>query len=173
MILSAENGSDFLELTARERIAALLDEDLPAVELAGPFDRLRSPWLAAQGRVPQSDDGVCIMRGFVDGAEVVAIAIEGAFEGGSVGEVGGRKMAAALGLALASCRAGRPVAALLLLETGGVRLNEANLGLAAIAEIQRGLPDLREHAPVVGLIAGPVGCFGGMSLAASLCTWLR
>jgi len=58
----------------------------------------------------------------------------------------------------------------LLLETGGVRLNEANLGLAAIADIQRGVLSLRELAPVVALIAGPTGCFGGMSLVAALCT---
>jgi len=57
-----------------------------------------------------------------------------------------------------------------LLETGGVRLGEANLGLAAIAEIQRGILELRELAPVIAVVAGPVGCFGGMSLAAALCT---
>src|SRR6202011_5980335 len=60
----------------------------------------------------------------------------------------------------------------LLLETGGVRLQEANLGLAAIAEIHAAIVALRRHVPVVGVVAGMVGCFGGMSLAAALCSHL-
>jgi malonate decarboxylase beta subunit len=162
--------SEFLELTPRERIAALLDAQVPQVELLGPFDRVASPWLGGGGLVAQSDDGVVIVRGSIEAREVVMIAIEPAFEGGSIGEVGGAKIACALQLAAESCRAGRPVAAVMLPETGGVRLSEANLGLAAIAEIQRGILELRELAPVVTVIAGPVGCFGGMSLAAALST---
>ena len=60
----------------------------------------------------------------------------------------------------------------MLFETGGVRLQEANLGLAVIAEIQAAIVALRRHVPVVGVIAGMVGCFGGMSLAAALCSYL-
>ena len=60
----------------------------------------------------------------------------------------------------------------MLLETGGVRLQEANLGLVAIAEINSSLIALRQHLPVVGVIAGMVGCFGGMSITASLCSYL-
>jgi malonate decarboxylase beta subunit len=164
------NGG-FLELSPRERLAALLDEGCLA-ELAGPFDRLYSPWLLLQGATPQSDDGVVVVRGQIGGKDVVGIAIEGAFEGGSVGEVGGAKIAKALELAAESCRHGAPVAALLLLETGGVRLQEATLGLAAIAAIQTAILALRTYAPVVALIAGPVGCFGGMSLAAELCSYI-
>ncbi len=81
-------------------------------------------------------------------------------------------MAAALELAAQSCRASRPVAAVLCLETGGVRLQEANLGLAAIADIHAAIVDLRRYAPVVGVITGTVGCFGGMSIAAGLCSYL-
>lgn len=172
MIQEPGHGSSFLDLSPRERIAALLDADAPAIELAGPFDRLRSPWLEPQDLVAQSDDGVCVVRGWVGGHEVVAIAIEPAFEGGSIGEAGGAKIAAALDLAAASCHKGRSIAALLLLETGGVRLSEATLGLAMIAEIQRAIIELRKIAPVIAIIAGPVGCFGGMSLAAALCSWI-
>jgi malonate decarboxylase beta subunit len=53
-----------------------------------------------------------------------------------------------------------------------VRLQEANLGLAAIAEIHSAIVDLRRHQPVIGVIAGGVGCFGGMSIAAGLCSYL-
>lgn len=49
---------------------------------------------------------------------------------------------------------------------------EANLGLAAIADIHAAIVDLRRYTPVVGIIAGTVGCFGGMSIAAALCSYL-
>jgi malonate decarboxylase beta subunit len=53
-----------------------------------------------------------------------------------------------------------------------VRLQEANLGLAAIAEIHAAIVDLRRYQPVIGVVAGSVGCFGGMSIAAGLCSYL-
>lgn len=81
-------------------------------------------------------------------------------------------MASALELAAESCRAGHPMVAVLCLETGGVRLQEANLGLAAIADIHAAIADLRRYAPVIGVVAGTVGCFGGMSIAAGLCSYL-
>ncbi|MGO0633794.1 biotin-independent malonate decarboxylase subunit beta [Pseudomonas sp. SAR267] len=161
----------FVELGARQRARALLDPG-SFRELLGPFDRLMSPWLPRQGIVPQADDGVVIAKGRLNGRQTVLAAIEGAFQGGSMGEVGGAKIAGALELAIEDNRDGIPTCAVLLLETGGVRLQEANLGLAAIAEIQAAIVELRTHQPVIGLIAGSVGCFGGMSIAAGLCSHL-
>ncbi len=89
-----------------------------------------------------------------------------------MGEVSGAKMAAALEFAAEDNRNGIPTQAVLCLETGGVRLQEANLGLAAIADIHAAIVDLRRYTPVVGIIAGTVGCFGGMSIAAALCSYL-
>jgi malonate decarboxylase beta subunit len=160
-----------IEMQARERARALLDAG-SFHELLGPFDHLESPWLPLQGVVCQADDGAVIARGTLDGAPAVVLAIESAFQGGSIGEVSGAKIAAALELALRDCEAGRPVLPVILFETGGVRLQEANLGLAVIAEIQAAIVALRRHVPVVGVIAGMVGCFGGMSLAAALCSHL-
>ena len=161
----------FVELGARQRAKALLDEG-SFRELIGPFDRVMSPWLIKQGIVAQADDGVIVAKGTVGGLPVVIAAIEGAFQGGSMGEVGGAKMAGALELAAEDNRNGIPTAAILLLETGGVRLQEANLGLAAIAEIHAAIVDLRQYQPVIGVVAGSVGCFGGMSIAAGLCSYL-
>ena len=161
----------FIELDARERARALLDPGTFR-ELAGPFDRLKSPWLPLQGVVAQADDGVVIARGSIDGESAVVASIEGAYQGGSVGEVSGAKLAGALELALRDAQLGRRVRPLLLLETGGVRLQEANLGLAAIAEVHAAIVALRRHVPVVAVVAGIVGCFGGMSLAAALCSRL-
>lgn len=161
----------FIELGARERARFLLDAGSMR-ELIGPFERLASPWLAQQGIVTQADDGVVIGRGRIDGAPAVVLAIEGAFQGGSMGEVGGAKIAGALELAAEDNRRGIPTRAVIVFETGGVRLQEANLGLAAIAEIQAAIVDLRRYQPVVGITAGTVGCFGGMSIAAGLCSCL-
>ncbi|MBT1120088.1 biotin-independent malonate decarboxylase subunit beta [Stutzerimonas nitrititolerans] len=161
----------FVELGARERACALLDAG-SFRELLDPFDRVTSPWLPKQGIVTQADDGVVVAKGTIDGQPAVIAAIEGAFQGGSMGEVGGAKIAGSLELAAEDNRNGIPTRAVLLLETGGVRLQEANLGLAAIAEIQAAIVELREHQPVIGVVAGSVGCFGGMGIAAGLCSYL-
>jgi malonate decarboxylase beta subunit len=161
----------FMEMRARERARALLDAGT-CRELLGPFERLKSPWLERQGIVTQADDGVVIARGNIAGSPVAIAAMEGGFQGGSLGEVSGAKIAAMLECALGSAAVPEPVPVVLCLESGGVRLQEANLGLAAIAEIHSALIALRTRVPVVGVIAGPVGCFGGMSMTAALCSHL-
>jgi malonate decarboxylase beta subunit len=161
----------FIEMRARERARAILDAG-SFRELLGPFDRMKSPWLPLQGIIAQADDGVVLARGTLDGRPALVAAIESAYQGGSLGEVSGAKIAGALELACRDCEQGRAVLPVLLLETGGVRLQEANLGLAAIAEIHAAIVALRRYVPVVGVVAGMVGCFGGMSLAAALCSRL-
>ncbi|XBS69515.1 biotin-independent malonate decarboxylase subunit beta [Acerihabitans sp. KWT182] len=163
--------TSFIELNARQRAQALLDDGTYR-ELLGPFEQIVSPWLEPQGIVPQSDDGMVVAKGTLDGKPTVVVAIEGAFQGGSMGEVSGAKMAAALELAAEDNRRGIHTQAVLMLETGGVRLQEANLGLAAIADIHAAIVDLRRYTPVIGIVAGTVGCFGGMSIAAALCSRL-
>jgi malonate decarboxylase beta subunit len=160
-----------IEMRARERARALLDRG-SFRELLGPFDRLESPWLPRQGIVPESDDGVIIARGQLAGQPAVIMAIEGAFQGGGMGEVSASKIAGALALARRDCESGKPILPVLLLETGGVRLQEANLGEAAVAEIHAEIIALRRHVPVIGVITGMVGCFGGMSITAGLCSYL-
>ena len=169
--LAFVNRKSFIELQARERAKALFDAET-ARELVGPFDRVESPWLPLQGVTPQSDDGCVVMKGKITGRPAVVVALEGAFQGGSLGEVSGAKLTAALDLARADGERGISTAAVLLLETGGVRLQEANLGLAAIAEIMAAILALRRYAPVVSVVAGMVGCFGGMSLAAGLSSYI-
>ncbi|MFO6490902.1 biotin-independent malonate decarboxylase subunit beta [Hafnia alvei] len=165
------NDLSFIELSARERARRLLDAGTFR-ELLGPFEHITSPWLEPQGIVTQADDGMVVAKGTIEGKPAVVVAVEGAFQGGSMGEVSGAKMASALELAAEDNRNGIPTQAVLLLETGGVRLQEANLGLAAIADIHAAIVDLRRYTPVVGIVAGTVGCFGGMSIAAALCSYL-
>ena len=165
------NRKSFIELDGRARAQSLLDEGT-GKELVGPFDRIESPWLPMQNVAPQADDGCIVMKGRIAGNSAVVISLEGAFQGGSIGEVSGAKMTAALDLATRDSSGGIPTAAVLLLETGGVRLQEANLGLAAIAEVIASILSLRQHAPVITVVAGTVGCFGGMSLAAGVSSYV-
>lgn len=159
----------FIEMSARERAKFLLDAGT-CREIMGNQHHSFSPWLVPQGIVPQTDDGCVVAKGTIDGKPSVVVGIDGTFQGGAIGEISGAKMAAALELALQDAKAGNPTQVVLLLETGGVRLQEANLGLAAIADIHAGIVALRQFVPVIGVVAGSVGCFGGMSIAAGLCS---
>jgi malonate decarboxylase beta subunit len=160
-----------IEMRARQRARAILDPGTFR-ELLGPFDRMESPWLPLEGIVPESDDGVIIARGQLGGRTALIMAIEGAFQGGGMGEVSASKIAGALALARRDCENGKPILPVLLLETGGVRLQEANLGEAAVAEIHAEVIALRQKMPVIGVITGMIGCFGGMSITAGLCSYL-
>jgi malonate decarboxylase beta subunit len=152
----------FAECSARERLALLLDAD-SFHEWLPPSERVMSPHLAQLGVPCAFDDGVAIGRATLDGRQVFVAAQEGAFMGGGVGEVHGAKL---VGLLQRALRA-RPAAVLLLAESGGVRLHEANAGLIAVSEVMRALLDVRAAGiPVVVLIGGANGCFGGMGIVA-------
>lgn len=165
------NRESFIEMSARARAVKLLDAGTFR-ELIDPFERVTSPWLKRQGIVTQADDGVVVAKGTIDGQPAVVLGIDGSFQGGSMGEVSAAKIAGSLELAAEDNRKGIPTRAVILFETGGVRLQEANLGLAAIAEIQAAIVDLRRYQPVIGITAGPIGCYGGMSIAAGVCSYL-
>ncbi|MGJ7546224.1 biotin-independent malonate decarboxylase subunit beta [Variovorax sp. LT1R16] len=152
----------YAECSARERLALLLDSG-SFHEWLPPSERVTSPHLAQLGVPCAFDDGVAIGRATLDGHEVFVAAQEGAFMGGGVGEVHGAKLVGLLQRALRD----RPAAVLLLAESGGVRLHEANAGLIAVSEVMRALLDVRAAGiPVVVLIGGANGCFGGMGIVA-------
>jgi len=160
-----------VESLARERAFQLLDQG-SAYEILGPFDGLESPHLAAQNIVPQFDDGMIIVKGTLNGQQTVVISIEGNFQGGGIGEVSGAKLAGTLEKVLKECEKGNTIYPVIIYDTGGVRLQEANYGLLSIAEISAAIVALREYVPVIGIIPGKVGSFGGMSLTAGLCSAL-
>ena len=146
----------YAECSARERIAQLLDAG-SFHEWLPPAERLTSPHLAQLGVPSSFDDGVAIGRAKLGGLEVFVAAQEGAFMGGGVGEVHGAKLVGLLRRALRD----RPAAVLLLAESGGVRLHEANAGLIAVSEFMRAVLDVRAAGvPLVVLIGGANGCFG-------------
>ena len=161
-------STSFAECSARERVARLLD---PASfeEWLPPSARVMSPHLAQLGVPSAFDDGIVIGRGRLDGRSVFIAAQEGEFMGGGVGEVHGAKLVGLLQRALRD----RPAAVLLLAESGGVRLHEANAGLIAVSEVMRAVLDVRAAGiPVVVLIGGANGCFGGMGIVARCADWI-
>lgn len=163
--------NSFVELQARERVNALLDAH-SGRELLDPFDQLIAPNLVAQGIVPQSDDGIIVSRGTISAIPVVAIATEGKFQGGGIGEVSGAKIVSALTHVLEENKAGNELIPILILDTGGVRLQEANYGLLSISEIGNLIVALKKYVPVIGVIPGRVGSFGGMSITSALMSHL-
>jgi malonate decarboxylase beta subunit len=152
----------YLEANARERITHLLDSG-SFTEFLPPAQRVVSPHLGQLDAPVSFDDGVVVGRGTLAGATVFAAAQEGGFMGGAVGEVHGAKLVGLLKRAVQE----QASAVLLLLETGGVRLHEANAGLIAVSEVMRAVLDTRAQGiPVIVLVGGSNGCFGGMGIVA-------
>ena len=152
----------FAESTARERVAHLLDAQ-SFHEILGPSERVVSPHLALLGVPSSFDDGVVIGSGTLAGQPVLIAAQEGEFMGGGVGEVHGAKLVGLFQRALRD----KPAAVIVLAESGGVRLHEANAGLIAVSEVMRALLDVRAQGiAVIMMIGGANGCFGGMGLIA-------
>jgi malonate decarboxylase beta subunit len=152
----------YAECSARERIARLFDAG-SFREWLPPAMRVMSPHLAQLGVPAAFDDGVAIGEARLAERRVFVGAQEGEFMGGGVGEVHGAKLVGLFKRALRD----RPDAVLLLAESGGVRLHEANAGLIAVSEVMRALLDTRAAGiPVIVLIGGANGCFGGMGIVA-------
>lgn len=156
----------YQEATARQRVAALFDgfeEFLP------PSAEWTSPHLAQLNAPVSFDDGVVIGKARLQGQRVYVAAQEGGFMGGAVGEVHGAKLVGLMRRAVLQ----KPAALIILAESGGVRLHEANAGLIAVSEVMRALLAVRAAGiPVLVLIGGSNGCFGGMGIVARCANWV-
>ena len=160
--------ASWLQATARQRVAGLLDPN-SFTEFLGPSERVQSPHLQLFDLPSAFDDGVVIGRGKLDGKDVLVAAQEGQFMGGTFAEVSGAKI---VGLV----RAARdhkdlPQTVLLLIDSGGVRLQEANAGELAVAELMRAIVQARSAGvTVITLVGGKSGAFGGAGLTAATCS---
>jgi malonate decarboxylase beta subunit len=165
---AARGKSGWFDATARQRVTGLLDPG-SFTEFIGPSERVQSPHLKMFDLPSAFDDGVIIGRGKLKGKDVLIAAQEGQFMGGTFGEVSGAKI---LGLV----RAARdhkelPQTVLLLLDSGGVRLQEANAGELAVAELMRAIVQARcAGVAVIALVGGKSGAFGGAGLTAATCS---
>jgi malonate decarboxylase beta subunit len=152
----------YQESTARERLQRLFDAG-SFEEFLPPSERVVSPHLGQLNAPVAFDDGVAVGRARLHGVQVYTAAQEGGFMGGAVGEVHGAKLVGLLRRAVLD----RVAAVVLLVESGGVRLHEANAGLIAVSEVMRALLDARAAGvPVVVLVGGANGAFGGMGIVA-------
>ncbi|ERL56991.1 biotin-independent malonate decarboxylase subunit beta [Psychrobacter aquaticus] len=156
----------FYEKTARNRIASIIDKD-SFQEFLKPGSIPVSPNLASLDIVGSFDDGVIIGQANIQKNPVYIIAQEGKFMGGAVGEIHGAKI---VGLLLKAIEE-KPKAVVFFVDSGGVRLHEANAGLITISEIMRAMLKVR-HAgiPIITVIGGTNGAFGGMGICACLST---
>ncbi len=156
------------EATARERIRLFLDVH-SFKEFIGPELREMSPHLHIFNLPEAFDDGMIVGLGRLEGQKVFVAAQEGRFMGGAFGEVHGAKLT---GL-LRAVRDAPSIPLIILFDTGGVRLQEANAGELAIAEIMRALIEARTAgAKVLGLVGGRAGCYGGGGLISGCCSAL-
>jgi malonate decarboxylase beta subunit len=159
--------ASWFQATARQRVAGLLDPN-SFTEFLGPSQRVQSPHLHLFDLPSAFDDGVVIGRGKLDGEDVLVAAQEGQFMGGTFAEVSGAKM---VGLVRAARdHKNLPQSILLLLDSGGVRLQEANAGELVVAELMRAIVEARNAGvAVIALVGGKAGAFGGAGLTAATC----
>ena len=133
--------------TARERIAALLDEG-SFVELDALVRHRSTAFGMGSKRVP--GDGVVVGYGTVEGRQVCVYSQDFTVFGGSLGEAHGQKIAKVADLAL---RTGVPLVG--ILDGGGARIQEGVAALTQFAEIFRRNVAASGVIPQVSLILGP------------------
>ena len=165
---STEGDASWFQATARQRIAGFLDEGT-FHEFLPPSERVRSPHLARFDLPAAFDDGVIVGRGMLDGRDILLAAQEGQFMGGTFAEVSGAKLVGLLRAARDNDHLPRTL--FLLMDSGGVRLQEANAGELAVAEVMRAIVEARSAGvTVVALVGGRAGAFGGAGLTAATCS---
>ncbi len=165
---ATRDQASWFQATARQRVDGLLDPG-SFTEFLGPAERVQSPHLGLFDLPSAFDDGVIIGRGRLDGKDVLLAAQEGQFMGGTFGEVSGAKITGLLRAARDHHELPRTV--LLLLDSGGVRLQEANAGELAVAEVMRAVVEARcAGIAVIALVGGRSGAFGGAGLTAATCS---
>lgn len=156
--------NSFYEKTARARIQAVVDAQ-SFNEILKPTEVEVSPHLSALDIPGSFDDGVIVGTARVNGTPVHIMAQEGQFMGGAVGEIHGAKIVGLLHKAIQD----QAQAVLFFVDSGGVRLHEANAGLIAISEIMRAMLQVRNAGiPIITVIGGTCGAFGGMGISACL-----
>jgi malonate decarboxylase beta subunit len=165
--IATSGTASWFQATARQRVAGLLDPN-SFVEFLEPSERVQSPHLPLFDVPSAFDDGVVIGRGKLYGKDVFVAAQEGQFMGGTFAEVSGAKL---VGLVRAARdHRNLPQTVLLLMDSGGVRLQEGNAGELAVAELMRAIAQARcAGVTVIALVGGRAGAFGGAGLTTATC----
>lgn len=163
----SHQGSNYLELEGRGRIHALCDKDSFVEWFAD--EKTYSPYLAALNLPGAADDGVVIGCAYLNKKKILIAAQQKDFMGGAVGEIHGAKLTALFKAALHA----DVTAVILLIDSGGVRLHEANAGEIAISELIRAIFAARHQGiTTVGVVCGKNGAFGGMGIISACLDYL-
>lgn len=158
---------NYIEATARNRIYSLVDETSFTEFL---FDtETPSPTLPQLNMQVESDDGIIIGIAKIDGIPIAIASQQKDFIGGSVGEIHGAKINGLIKYAIKN----QLPAIIFLIDSGGVRLQEANVGEIEISEIIRSILDARTAGiKTIGVICGSNGAFGGMGIISGTLDYL-
>jgi propionyl-CoA carboxylase beta chain len=135
------------KLTARERIAYLLDEG-SFVELDALVEHQSQAFGMGAKKIP--GDGVVTGYGTVDGRQVCVFAQDFTVFGGSLGEAHGQKIAKVQDMGL---KLGVPIIG--ISDGGGARIQEGVAGLTQFAEMFRRNVAASGVVPQISLILGP------------------
>ena len=152
------------ESAAAQRVAARVDA--ASLDLAPP--KGDSPHLARWGIVPRVGDGVLLGRATLGGQAVRVVAQEGDFLGGAVGAMQAERIVAALQEALRLAQTGQVAGVLFFLDSGGVRLHEANPALVGLAQVLKACCALRQAGvPLLCIVDEGGSAFGGAGVLAA------
>ncbi|HUI25275.1 MAG TPA: carboxyl transferase domain-containing protein [Candidatus Kryptonia bacterium] len=139
----------FSALSAEERAAALVDvRTLARLESDAPADS--TVWIGA---------------GRIDRRPVLLALTDGHRRGGTIGIADAHRLAELTGAAAT----GAPAAIIVCWDTGGVRVEEGPVALAAASAVGVALARLSlTGTPLISVVSGPRGCFGAPSVMAAL-----
>ncbi len=105
----------------------------------------------------------------MNGIDIAIVSQQKDFIGGSVGEIHGAKINGLIKYAIKN----QLPAIIFLIDSGGVRLQEANVGEIEISEIIRSILDARSAGiKTIGVICGNNGAFGGMGIISGTLDYL-
>lgn len=157
----------YTEANARHRICSLVDENSFTEFLLDK--ETPSPTLPQLNMQVESDDGVIIGIAKIDEIHIAITSQQKDFIGGSVGEIHGAKINGLIKYAIKN----QLPAIVFLIDSGGVRLQEANVGEIEISEIIRSILDARSAGiKTIGVICGNNGAFGGMGIISGTLDYL-
>jgi acetyl-CoA carboxylase carboxyl transferase subunit beta len=160
-----------MRVGARERLNLFLDTTGRA-EIASevePVDRLKfkdlkkyKDRLASAQKITQEKDALVAMRGSIDGLDIVAVAFEFNFLGGSMGAVVGERFVRAAEYAME-----HRIPFVCFSASGGARMQEALTSLLQMAKTSAALEKLRNMGiPYISVLTDPV--YGGVSASLAM-----
>ncbi|WP_133128842.1 biotin-independent malonate decarboxylase subunit beta [Legionella nagasakiensis] len=159
---------NYLESSARGRVYSLADKN-SFTEFLFANDDTASPNLPALNMQTEADDGVVIGTATLKGNKIAIISQQKDFIGGSVGEVHGAKINGLIKYAIKH----KLDAIVFLIDSGGVRLHEANVGEIEISEIIRSILEAKSAGmKTIGVVCGSNGAYGGMGIISGTLDYL-